>query len=93
MTKDKILNAAYAMAVREGFESLTRDAVAAEAYVSKGAINHHFHTIEAVRNDVMEMALTNRDLKLIAQGIAARNGVALTAPKELQLEALTSLAQ
>lgn len=92
MTRDKILEAAYKMAVVQGFECLTRDGVAAGAYVSKGAINHHFKTIENLRTEVMKRAVEMEDLRLIAQGIACDNEVAQSAPHELRVKALSSLA-
>lgn len=92
MTRDKILEAAYKMAVVDGLDCLTRDAVAAGACVSKGAINHHFKTIENLRTEVMKRAVEMEDLKLIAQGIACDNEVAQSAPHGLRVKALSSLA-
>jgi AcrR family transcriptional regulator len=42
MTLDALLDAAEAVVGRQGIASLTLDAVAAEAHVSKGGLLHHF---------------------------------------------------
>lgn len=92
MTKERILDMAYSMAVNEGFNSLKRDDVAAKAGVALGTINHHFKTIDNLRTEVMKRAVEMEDLRLIAQGIACDNEVAQSAPHELRVKALSSLA-
>ncbi len=91
MTREKILEAAYQMAVRDGFNSLTRDSIAAEAETAKGAINHHFGTVSVVRDEVMRMAIQNEELSIIAQGLATDDGIAKTAPLELRQRAISTL--
>lgn len=93
MTKERILDVAYSMALSDGFNNLTRDGVAVQAGVAQGTVNHHFKTMDALRNDIVTRAIEQRELSILAQALARGNKVALTAPKELQLEALTSLAQ
>lgn len=93
MSKERILDVAHGMAISNGFNSLTRDSVAIEAGVAQGTVNHVYGTMAELRNEVMRRALELEDLRLIAQGIACGNQVALSAPQELRLKALTSLAQ
>jgi AcrR family transcriptional regulator len=56
--KDKLLDAAEAVVVREGIGNLTLDAVALEAGMSKGGLLHHFRTkdklVEAMVTRVAE---------------------------------------
>ena len=40
--QDRLLDAAEAVLMRQGIASLTLDAVAAEAHMSKGGLLHHF---------------------------------------------------
>ena len=47
-TKNKILNAAESIALRDGVAHLTLDAVAAEAGLSKGGVLYNFATKEAL---------------------------------------------
>ena len=91
MTREKILEAAYQMAVRDGFNSLTRDSIAAEAETAKGAVNHHFGTVSVVRDEVMRMAIENEELSIIAQGIALGDTIAKSAPLDVRTKALATL--
>jgi len=93
MTKERILDVAYSMALSDGFSCLKRDDIAAKAGVALGTVNHHWQSVSILRKAVMERAVENEDLKLIAEGIAAGEAAAQAAPQELRLKALTSLAQ
>ena len=52
--KDKLLDAAEAVVVREGISNLTLDAVAAEGGVSKGGLLHHFRS----KDDLVKAMVT-----------------------------------
>lgn len=91
MSKDNILEVAYAMAQRDGFGTLTRDGVAAEAGVAMGLINHHWVKMSALREAVMQRAVEEENLELIGQGMALGNSIAKSAPLELRTRALTTL--
>lgn len=91
MSKDTILEVAYTMAQRDGFGTLTRDGVAAEAGVAMGSINHHWVVMSALRDAVMQRAVEEENLEIIAQGIALGDNVAKTAPLALRKRALTTL--
>ncbi|MCW6509469.1 TetR/AcrR family transcriptional regulator [Lichenifustis flavocetrariae] len=64
VTLEKIVAAAEALIARRGIGSLTMDAVAAEAGLSKGGVLHHFRTKEEL---VTNLAL--RKLKAVEAGI------------------------
>nr|DAI64901.1 MAG TPA: bacterial regulatory protein [Caudoviricetes sp.] len=91
MSKDNILEVAYVMAQRDGFGSLTRDGVAAEAGVAMGSVNHHWGKMSALREAVMQRAVEEENLELIGQGMALGDSVAKSAPLELRTRALTTL--
>lgn len=91
MSKDNILEVAYVMAQRDGFGSLTRDGVAAEAGVAMGSVNHHWVRMSALREAVMQRAVEEENLELIGQGMALGDSVAKSAPLELRTRALTTL--
>lgn len=91
MSKDNILEVAYTMAQRDGFGSLTRDGVAAEAGVAMGTINHHWIKMSALREAVMQRAVEEENLELIAQGIALGNTIAKSAPLDVRTKALATL--
>ncbi|WPJ52138.1 hypothetical protein RCIP0045_00067 [Klebsiella phage RCIP0045] len=91
MSKDNILEVAYVMAQRDGFGSLTRDGVAAEAGVAMGSVNHHWGKMSALREAVMQRAVEEENLELIGQGMALGDSIAKSAPLELRTRALTTL--
>ena len=64
MSKEHILEVAYTMAQRDGFGTLTRDGVAAEAGVAMGSVNHHWVRMSALREAVMQRAVEEENLKL-----------------------------
>ena len=91
MSKDNILEVAYVMAQRDGFSSLTRDGVAAEAGVAMGSVNHHWGKMSALREAVMQRAVEEENLELIGQGIVLGDTIANSAPLELRTRALITL--
>ena len=91
MSKEHILEVAYVMAQRDGFGTLTRDGVAAEAGVAMGSVNHHWVKMSALREAVMQRAVEEENLELIGQGMALGDSVAKSAPLELRTRALTTL--
>jgi AcrR family transcriptional regulator len=52
--RERILEAAYAVAERSGVAALTLDAVAAEAGVSKGGLLYHFPSKEALLSGMVD---------------------------------------
>lgn len=91
MSKEHILEVAYTMAQRDGFGTLTRDGVAAEAGVAMGSVNHHWGKMSALREAVMQRAVEEENLELIGQGMALGDSVAKSAPLELRTRALKTL--
>lgn len=87
-----IMAAAIALAERDGWPSLTRDGVAAEAGIAVGSINHEFGTMDALRDAVMLDAVTNRKLDIVGQGIARGHPMARAVPDEMREAALRALA-
>lgn len=91
MSKEHILEVAYTMAQRDGFGTLTRDGVAAEAGVAMGSVNHHWVKMSALREAVMQRAVEEENLELIAQGIALGDTIAKSAPLNVRTKALVTL--
>ena len=65
-TIDKVLDAAEALMERDGVGSLTMDAVALEARISKGGVLHHFRS-----KDALVTAIAMRRLRALEQGVDA----------------------
>lgn len=90
--RSTIMAAALELATAQGWQSLTRDGVAAAAGVAVGSINHEFGTVDALRDLVMLDAVANKKLDIIAQGIAAGHPFARGAPAELKEAAIRAVA-
>lgn len=88
----QILAAALKLSRRYGYRKLTRDKVAKEAKAAQGLVNLYFGNMDGLRDAVMRRAVEENDAKLVAQGIAERNRVALDAPADLRKRAVTALA-
>lgn len=83
-----VLEAALAVAERDGWQKLTRAKVAEEAGVSDGTVSNAFGDLPNLRREVMLLAVQRESLAIICAGIAERNPVALAAPKALKAKAL-----
>lgn len=91
--RPKILKAALTLAVSVGFNRLTRSQVAKEAEVAPGSVSYHFEDMKGLQTAVMREAIDKRNLAVVAQGLIARNRIALYAPADLRAEALKSAAR
>lgn len=86
--KEKILQTAIEIAVDTRFRLITRDEVAELADCATGKVNYHFGTVTNLKTLVMEYAVENEILKIIAEGLVDRHEVAEAAPQELKERAL-----
>lgn len=89
--KAELLNAAVHVARRDGYHSITREAVAEHAACSPGLVNKYFGTMLKLRRAVMSAAIARNDLVLIAQGLAAGDHKAQAAPPLLKRAAMEAL--
>lgn len=89
--KQLIIETAYHITKREGFAALTRDGVADEAGIARGAINHQFGTMDELRDAVMQLAIEDGELPIIAHGLSIGHPVARTAPDDIKRQALNTL--
>jgi hypothetical protein len=99
----QILVAAVQIASDHGIRMVTRARLAQEAGLSPGTVSNYgidrpyddrsprIGVVERVRADVMRYAIDNGVLTILAEGIAAADPIALTAPPDLQARALASL--
>lgn len=73
MLKNDILLVAVRLARTDGLRSLTRDGVADAAEVGMGTINYHFGTIDDLRTAVVDHAIENEIIEVLAQARAERH--------------------
>lgn len=83
----ELLRHALTVAERDGWHCLTREAVAREANVSDGLVSARLGTMIELRRSVMRAAITQRALRVVAEGILARDKYALRAPDDVRLAA------
>lgn len=91
--KHEILTAAIKVAGQPGgWSKLTRDAVAKEACCAQGLPSKYFGTMVNFRRAIMRAAIKDRNLSIIAQGLATGDKCAQKAPPSLKTAALNTLA-
>lgn len=73
------------------YSRITREEIAKQAGVPSSLICYHMGTMNDVRRKIMREAIRVECLPVIAQGVAARDRLALKAPEELRIRALKSL--
>ena len=90
--KQAILDAAYSLAILDGYHTLTRERMAEAASVSLSLITYHWLSVTLLREAVMQLAVDRCDAGIVASGIVARSPLALSAPLELRQAAAATLA-
>lgn len=79
-----ILQAALAEARVDGYQWITRNAIAARAGVSTGAVSLAYGGLVALKREVMREAVRTGDAAIIAQGLADGSTIAKSAPQALK---------
>ncbi len=95
-TKDRIehlTQAALEVAERDGLAGMRRDAIAEHAGVSHALVTHKLGTMAEVRRRVLGAAIQRKNLRVLAEGLAARDKRALRMPEDLKREVSLWLAQ
>lgn len=90
--KSAILKAAVRLALGQGFRNFSRDDVAAEAKTATGTVSYHYRDMSGLRRAVMQYAIDNEVLKIVAQGLAEGHSLASKAPDALKQRAARALA-
>lgn len=82
--RDKILSAAYDLAVENGLEGLSRCAVARKARMAESSVGYHFGALKYLRREVLRLAIIRGNVPLIAQGMAARDQIIMDGATQQQ---------
>jgi AcrR family transcriptional regulator len=69
-TRDRILDAAESLVIRDGVSRLTLEAAAAAAQLSKGGVLYHFRTRDALVSSMVERLVEAFDADLDAESAA-----------------------
>lgn len=86
-----ILEAAIAEAKEQGYQWITRDAVARRAGVGAGSVNVAFGRMVELKREVLRQAVARRLVEIVAQGLADGHPIAKDAPSDLKTEAVALL--
>lgn len=90
--KSDLLDAGTALARENGWPGgVTKGTVAKRAGCSPGMLNWTWGGIDRFHEAVMERAVTDGDLQLVAQGLAHASPAARAAPERLRRAALTEI--
>lgn len=91
--KAAILAAAIEEAKEQGYQWITRDAVAKRAGVGAGSVNVAFGVMVELKRAVLREAVASRIAEIVAQGLADGHPIAKDADPDLKREAAALLAQ
>ena len=89
----QILDAALSLSVKIGYSCITRDAVAEIAGVSSALIANYFPRMYHLKQAIMQTAIKQEVLEVIAQGLSIRDPMALKISNELKVKVLSLLSQ
>lgn len=88
--KQELSDAAYKIAQFDGLKAVKRVAVAAETGTTVGLINRYFGGRDGLRMDVMQRAIKDKNISLVADAI--KLDLEIDIPPRLRKEALGSMA-
>lgn len=91
LRRQKVLDAALTLAEADGYSHITRAAVADMAGLSRASVSLTFAGMGGLRREVMSAAVSRGLVKIIAQGLAAGDPIALAAPHSLKQQAAEAL--
>lgn len=80
----QLLDIAVNLAAAEGWQTLTREAIARAAGVSAGLVSARLGTMAELRRSVMRAAVRQRIVRVVAEGLVAGDKHARKADQELK---------
>lgn len=87
----QLIAAGLELASKHGYLKVTRDQLAQATQLAAGSINLHFGTMGQFQRALMRAAVKQKVLRVVAQGLAHNDSVALRASPELKAAAADSL--
>lgn len=89
--RERILAAALHLSQIGNYATITREQITIYAQCSPGLLNHYYSTMAQLRRDVMRAAVRLRIGAIVAQGLVAKDPIALKAPEDLKKQAAASI--
>lgn len=91
--QQSILYHALLLSQRHGYQNVTRSMIADAMGCSPSLVNSHYGTIPQFRRAIMSAAIAMDDLRVLAQGLAAGDAKARSAPQEMRERAAALIAR
>jgi AcrR family transcriptional regulator len=88
----KVLAAGIEEAKANGYQWITREAVARRAGVADGSVNHAFGRMVELKRAVLRAAVEQGIPEIVAQGLADGHPIAKGAPPDLKERALATIS-
>ena len=85
--KAHILAVGVNVAKTAGYHNVTRGMIADAAEISAGLVNVYFDDMQILKDAIMEQAIIQKILEIIAVGLAIKDPIALAAPQKLKDQA------
>lgn len=80
MSQQYILDHALIVAQSKGYQNMTKDDIAHQAWRSQSLVSYHLGSMERIREAVMYEAVRVGCAQVVAQGLAMRDPIAMAAP-------------
>ena len=87
--KEKILQAAIELAIKNGYQNIKCTDIAKRAKVTRSLINFYFSNMDELKHHIMQLAISNGELAIIAQGLVAKDPAAVKVPDRIKQKALS----
>ncbi len=85
--KAQLLYCALKLAERHNYKNVTRLLVAANTNTTVGLINRYFGSAEGLREALLQQAVIDKNVAVVAQGIEDKHPLVKNAPIKLRQEA------
>lgn len=89
--KEEIIAITLRLCQINGIKSVTRKQIAEAAGVAEGLVSHHFSSMKQLQRDIVRHAVKNRDIRVVAQCVAAGYLKKSEVPYEIEEHVLTIL--
>ncbi len=90
----QIINGFIAVAVRQGYQTVTREQVAKHLNISDALVTRYFDdSITGLRLQAVQKAIDDKNLIILAQALAVNEPIANIAPRALKEQAAALLIQ
>ena len=86
--REHILGVAMDIAIKQGYDAVTRERIAEQGGISTGLVSKVFNTMNQLHRAVMRAAIHRSELPIIAHGIASGCRIAHGADEVLKRQAL-----